>query len=75
MTTAEKQKVPWYLWPFWAIWMLVATIVEMVGRFIAIAIGLVFMLAGVLVSLTIVGAVVGIPLAIIGFLLVVRGIF
>jgi len=75
MTTAQKQHVPWYLWPFWAIWMLVATIVEMVGRFLAIVIGLVFMLVGVLVSLTIIGAIVGIPLAIIGFLLVVRGIF
>lgn len=40
-----------------------------------IVIGLVFMLVGVLVSLTIIGAIVGIPLAIIGFLLVVRGIF
>jgi hypothetical protein len=75
MTTAEKRNIPWYLWPFWAIWMLVATILEMVGRFVAIVIGLVFMLVGVLVSLTIIGAIVGIPLAIIGFLLVVRGIF
>lgn len=55
--------------------MLVATIVEMAGRFLAIVIGLVFMLLGVLLSLTIIGAIVGIPLAIIGFLLVARGIF
>lgn len=75
MTTAEKRRVPWYLWPFWAVWMLVATIVEMAGRFLAIVIGLVFMLLGVLLSLTIIGAIVGIPLAIIGFLLVARGIF
>jgi hypothetical protein len=33
------------------------------------------MLVGVLVSLTVIGAIVGIPLAIIGFLLVIRGIF
>lgn len=37
--------------------------------------GLVLMLAGSLVSLTIVGAIVGIPLFIIGFRLVLRGIF
>jgi hypothetical protein len=33
------------------------------------------MLVGILVSLTVVGAIVGIPLAIIGFLLVLRGLF
>jgi hypothetical protein len=37
--------------------------------------GLVLMLAGVLVSLTVVGAIVGIPLAIIGLLLTIRSIF
>lgn len=31
--------------------------------------------AGVLVSLTIIGAIVGVPLAIIGLLLLLRGIF
>jgi hypothetical protein len=75
MTTAQKRHVPWYLWPFWAVWMLVTTILEMTGRFVAIVLGLVLMLVGVLVSLTIIGAIVGIPLAIIGFLLVIRGIF
>ncbi len=75
MTTAQKQSIPWYLWPFWAVWMLVTTILEMTGRFVAIVLGLVFMLVGVLVSLTVIGAIVGIPLAIIGLLLVLRGIF
>ena len=91
MTTKYQHQhhVPWYLWPFWAIWMLLATIVEMVGRFVAIVLGLVFILvgvlvisfqrdrpySGVLVSLTVIGAIVGIPLAIIGLLLALRGIF
>jgi uncharacterized membrane protein HdeD (DUF308 family) len=52
-----------------------ATIVELTGRFIAIVLGLVLMLAGFLVSLTIIGAIVGIPLIIIGFMLAIRGIF
>jgi hypothetical protein len=33
------------------------------------------MIVGVLVSLTIVGAIVGVPLAIVGLLLFVKGIF
>ena len=29
MTTHEKHQAPWYLWPFVAIWKLLAIIVEM----------------------------------------------
>ncbi len=75
MTTQTKQYVPWYLWPFAAIWKLLAVIVEMTGRFVAMVLGIVLMLVGVLVSLTIIGAIVGVPLAFIGLLLLLRGIF
>ncbi len=75
MTTQTKQHIPWYLWPFAAIWKLLAVIVEMTGRFVAMVLGLVLLLAGVIVSLTIIGAIVGMPLAIIGLLLLLRGIF
>ena len=76
MTTIKHhQPTPWFLWPFKALWMLLATIVEMVGRFVAIVLGLVLMLAGFLVSLTVIGAIIGIPLFIIGALLTLKGIF
>ena len=75
MTTQTKQHIPWYLWPFAAIWKLLAVIVEMTGRFVAMVLGIVLMLVGVLVSLTIIGAIVGVPLAFIGLLLLLRGIF
>ena len=75
MTTQTKQHIPWYLWPFAAIWKLLAVIVEMTGRFVAMVLGLVLILVGFIVSLTIIGAIVGIPLAIIGLLLLLRGIF
>ena len=75
MTTHAKHETPWYLWPFAAIWKLLATIVEMTGRLLAMILGIVLMLVGFLISLTIIGAIVGIPLAIVGFLLFVRGIF
>jgi len=74
MTTHTKH-IPWYLWPFVAIWKLLAVIVELTGRLVALIIGIVLMLVGGIVSLTIVGAIVGIPLAIVGLLLFLKGIF
>lgn len=74
-TTTQKKQIPWYLWPFAAIWKLLAVIVEMTGRFVAMVLGIVLVIVGVLVSLTIVGAIVGVPLALIGLLLFFRGLF
>ncbi len=75
MTTETKQHIPWFLWPFAALWKLLAVIVELTGRFLAMVLGLVFILVGAIVSLTVIGAIIGIPLAIIGLLLLLRGIF
>jgi hypothetical protein len=75
MTTQTKHHVPWFLWPFVAIWKLLAVIVEMTGRFLAMVLGIVFIVVGIIVSLTIIGAIVGIPMALIGLLLLLRGIF
>lgn len=75
MTTQTKNHIPWYLWPFAALWKLLALIVELTGRFVAMVLGIVLIVIGVIVSLTIIGAVIGVPLAIIGLLLFLRGIF
>jgi len=50
MTTQTKQHIPWYLWPFAAIWKLLAVIVELTGRFVAMVLGLVLILVGVIVG-------------------------
>jgi hypothetical protein len=63
------------LWPFAAIWRLVSIIFELAGRLLAIVLGVVLMILGVVVSLTVIGAVVGIPMILFGMLLVVRGFF
>lgn len=63
------------LLPFWALWRLVTLILELTGRFIAILIGVVFIVVGIVISLTVVGAILGIPLALFGGLLVFRGLF
>ena len=67
--------IPWFLWPFAAIWKLLAVIVELTGRLVAMILGIVLIIVGVIISLTLVGAIVGIPLAIIGLLLLLKGIF
>lgn len=74
-TTTQKKQIPWYLWPFAAIWKLLAVIVEMTGRFVAMVLGIVLIIVGVIASLTIIGAIVGVPLVIIGLLLFLRGMF
>ena len=65
----------WILWPFVALWRLLAFILEMTGRLLAAVLGLVFVIVGIVVSLTVVGAIVGVPLAIFGFMLMVRALF
>ena len=70
-----KRNVPILLWPFYAIWRLIALIIEVTGRLIGALLGLVLMIVGVVLSLTIVGLIVGVPLVIFGFMLVIRSLF
>ncbi len=65
----------WLLRPFIWIWNLIAYIVTLTGRLLAVILGLVIMLAGAVLTVTVIGAIVGIPLIIIGILLVVRGLW
>jgi hypothetical protein len=71
----DTGKVHWLLWPVYALWKFLATIIELTGRFVAILLGVVLMVAGALLCLTIVGAIVGIPLILFGAMLTLRGIF
>jgi len=66
---------PWWLWPFIALWKLLAGIIELTGRLVAVIIGAVLILVGLILSLTIVGAVVGLPLALLGLLVILKGLF
>lgn len=63
------------LWPFWALWQLVAGLLRLTGRIVCAILGFTFMIVGVVLTVTIVGAVVGIPLILFGLLLVVRSLF
>ncbi len=75
MPTLERRRVPAPLWPFHALWRLLTYILGVTGRVLAAVIGLVLMMVGLLVSVTVVGAPVGIPLVVLGFLLLLRSVF
>lgn len=75
MTTNARKRTPWFLWPFAALWDLLAFVLRLTGRVVAAVIGLVLMIVGVLLTMTVVGAPVGIPLGVLGFLLLLRSIF
>ena len=62
------------LWPFAALFRLIAGLLVLGGRFLVMVLGMVFIFVGLLVSLTIVGAIVGIPLALVGLIMVFRGL-
>ncbi len=65
----------WLTWPFRALWRLVTGILEITGRLVAVALGLAFLIVGVILSATVIGALVGMPLAFFGILLILRGLF
>ncbi len=71
----QKREVPWYLWPFDALGRLIAWILGLGGRLLGAAISVVIMILGVLLSLTGVGACVGVPLFVFGFVLMLRSLF
>ncbi len=73
--SATNNSVPLLLWPFYAIWRLLTLMLKVVGRILCAVLGIGLMIAGVAVTLSVVGAPLGIPLAAFGFLLLVRAIF
>ncbi len=73
--TVSRRKTSWVLWPLLALWRLLTGLMKLTGRLVAIVTGFVFLVAGILLSITIVGAIAGIPLAILGAMLIVRGLF
>lgn len=73
--TIDARGVPCLLWPVAALWRLLTGLIGLVGRLAVLAIGFVLTVVGVVLTLTVVGAIVGIPLALLGILLMVRSIF
>lgn len=72
---SKKQSTPWIFWPFMAIWSLLAALIEITGRLVAVILGVAVALVGIVLTLTGIGAILGIPLGLLGMAIVFRGIF
>lgn len=62
-------------WPFVAIWRLVTTLLGLTGRLLVTLVGLVLVVSGALLTITVIGAPLGIPLVVAGLLFIARGLF
>ena len=61
--------------PFRLLWNFLAAILNLTGRAIALILGVALLIVGVLLSATGILACLGLPLAIFGGLLIIRGLF
>ncbi len=73
--TVRTRTNPWLLMPFVWLWELVTFILGLTGRLLAVLVGLVLLIVGILLTMTIIGAIVGIPLFLLGLALIARGLF
>jgi hypothetical protein len=71
----KQTPTPWYAWPFVALWKLVSGIVTLTGRLVAVVLGLALLIVGIVLTVTVIGAIVGVPIGLVGLLLILRGIF
>jgi hypothetical protein len=70
-----QKRTPWFLWPFVALFDLVTWIVSLTGRMAAILIGLVLTIVGLILTVLVITAPIGLPLLVLGILLMVRGLW
>lgn len=70
-----KQSTSCLAWPFVALWNLLSAILNLTGRLVAGILGLVFMIVGIVLTVLVVTAPVGIPLIAFGLLLIMRCLF
>ena len=75
MNDSTQSNVPILLWPFYAIWRLLTFTLNVIGRLLCAVLGIALMVAGVAITLSVVGAPLGIPLSALGFLLLIRALF
>jgi len=72
---SARKTASWFLWPFMAVWDLLALVLNITGRVLAAILGVGLMVVGIVLTMTVAGAPVGIPFAILGFLLIIRSLF
>ena len=75
MSDSGNRDIPILLWPFYAVWRLLTFVLELVGRLLCAMLGLGLMAVGTAITITVLAAPIGIPIAAVGFLLLVRAVF
>jgi hypothetical protein len=73
--TEPQQRKPLLLLPIVWSWRLVTFVASMTGIVLALILGLLFMMVGLAFASTFIGAFVGIPIFILGFLLLIRALY
>jgi hypothetical protein len=71
----QRKRTPIIVLPFVIVWSLFNFFLKLAGRIVAAVIGFAFMIAGIALSVSLVAAPIGIPLAVFGFLLLLRSVF
>jgi hypothetical protein len=74
MGRSARETAPWIFWPIAAVWDLVAFVLSLTGRLVGAVVGLLLLVIGLALSITVILIPIGVPLAIVGFLLVLRSI-
>jgi hypothetical protein len=74
MARSARDSAPWIFWPIAALWDLIAFVLSLTGRLIGAVVGLLLLVIGLGLSITVILIPIGVPLAIVGFLLVLRSI-
>jgi len=72
---AVAQRTPILLWPLVGMWRIITFFANAVGILLTLLIGFTLMVAGLVLTWTVIFSILGIPLFIIGVLLVVRGLY
>jgi len=72
---SAKKTTPWFLWPFAALWNLLALVLIITGRVLCMVLAIGLMIVGIALTMTATGAPLGIPIAILGLLLMIRSVF
>ena len=74
-TYAERRSTPILLLPIVLMWRLVTLVANITGILAAILGGLLLMMLGMFFTSTFFGAIIGIPIFILGLLLLIRGLY
>ena len=71
----QRKRTPILLLPFVIVWALFSFVLKLTGRLMAALLGFLFTAVGLLLTLSLFAAPIGIPLIIFGILLMLRSVF